>query len=100
MHSAAGADFLLRRGYDAISNIVRRHMTFDGLSRDFDEYTVVCLADKLVAGTKRVSVFERYAPAAEKFPVCTEIGDRVRRDCAAGFALYAKYAELTGESLC
>ena len=100
MHSAAGADFLLKCGYDAISDIVRRHMTFDGLSRDFDEYTVVCLADKLISGTKRVSVFERYAPASEKYAPGTEIGARVRRDCAAGFSLYAKYVELTGEALC
>ncbi len=100
MHSRAGADFLLARGYDAISEIVRRHMTFDGLSLDFDEFTVVCLADKLVSGTKRVSVFERYAPAEEKYAPGTEIGDRVRRDCGHGFSLYAKYVELTGECLC
>ena len=98
-HSAAGADFLESEGYFGVADVVRRHMTFDGLSNEFDEYTVVCLADKLVSGTARVSPFERYAPASEKYPSGTEIGNRVRRDCGRAFTLYARYVELTGDSL-
>lgn len=97
MHSEVGADFIHTQGYDAVSRIVRRHMSSDGLEPTLNEYTIVFLADKLIRETERVSPKERYAPAFEKFPKGTETGDRIRKDCRFSEFLLNKYIELTGD---
>ena len=97
MHSEAGADFLKKQGYDAVSQIVRRHMTSEGLDPVLNEASIVFLADKLIRETERVSPKERYAPAFEKFPEGTETGNRIRKDCSFSELLLNKYIELTGD---
>lgn len=97
MHAEAGGEFLKSQGYNAISEIVSHHMTSSGLQDDFNEQTVVFLADKLVRETEFVTPQQRYAPAFEKFPQGTEIGDRVRIDCDFSEKLYDKYVRITGD---
>jgi len=96
-HSEAGADFLKKQGYEAVSQIVLRHMTSDGLEPELNESAIVFLADKLIRETELVSPKERYAPAFEKFPEGTEIGNRIRKDCSFAEFLLNKYVELTGD---
>ena len=98
-HPRVGAEFLEKEGYVKLGDVVRCHMTFDGLGQDFDELTVVCLADKLISGTERVSPFERYRSPMEKFPENTETGGRIRRDLACAVSLCSRFEEITGEKL-
>ena len=97
MHAEAGGEFLKSLGYDAVSEIVSHHMVSDGLPLDFNEQTVVFLADKLVREAELVTPRVRYAPAYEKFPQGTEIGNRVRCDCDYSEKLYNKYLLITGD---
>ncbi|MBQ8830002.1 MAG: NTP transferase domain-containing protein [Oscillospiraceae bacterium] len=99
MHAEAGADYLRTLGYDAVANIVSHHMTAENLSADFNETTVVFLADKLMREREFVTPDVRYAPALEKFPEGSETGMRIRKDLAFSKMLYEKYISLTGDAL-
>lgn len=96
-HADAGADHIASLGYTAVGEIVRGHMT--GSYEKFTEKSVVFLADKLISETKRVSIDDRYAPALEKFPVGTEIGDRIRHDVQTAERLVDLHNIITGEVL-
>ena len=99
MHAESGARFLEKHGYTAVSDIVKHHMTSDGLSADMNEHTIVFLADKLLRETELVTPKERYAPAFSKFPKGTETGDRIRKDCAFAEQLLKLYTDLTGDKI-
>ncbi|WMJ84004.1 histidine phosphatase family protein [Oscillospiraceae bacterium LTW-04] len=66
-HAATGAAWLHALGYPKIAEVVRQHHDLDDVSR-IDEAAVVFIADKLVRGTKRVSLRERFE---ESFSKCT-----------------------------
>ena len=63
-HPYAGAAWLEELGYAGTAELVRRHNDHDG--RVLDEAGAVCLADKLVLGTRRCSVAERFAASEAK----------------------------------
>ncbi len=63
-HPYAGAAWLEELGYAGTAELVRRHNDHDG--RVLDEAGAVCLADKLVLGTRRCSVTERFAASEAK----------------------------------
>lgn len=98
-HAEIGANYLKALGYDAVSDIVRHHMTSEGLPLDFNECTVVYLADKLVHETELVTPSTRYAPALEKFPKGTEVGDRIIKDMKFAEMLLSKYIKITGDTI-
>ena len=98
-HAIAGGDFLKSLGYDAVSEIVKHHMTSETMPEDFDETTVVFLADKLMREREFVTPDVRYAPALEKFPTDSDVGIRIRKDLAFSNMLYEKYIRLTGDKL-
>ena len=98
-HADFGADYLKNLGYDAVSDIVRHHMTSENLPEDFNETTIVFLADKLMREREFVTPDIRYAPALEKFPEGSETGIRVRKDLAFSQKLYEKYMSLTGDAI-
>ncbi|NCB52028.1 MAG: HD domain-containing protein [Clostridia bacterium] len=64
-HSAKGADMLLALGYPRIADVIRQHHDLGDVSR-IDEAAVVFIADKLVRGTKRVTIRERFEKSLEK----------------------------------
>lgn len=74
-------------------------MTSEKLPLDFNECTVVYLADKLVHETELVTPSTRYSPALEKFPKGTKVGDRVRKDMSFAETLLSKYIEITGDTI-
>ena len=99
-HSAAGADFLQQRGYNAIADIVRLH---DGYSHtespQLDESGIVCLADKLVQDRLRVTLETRYRSVTDRFPADTAIGQHIRLNMAKCRQLLERYCRLTGDDL-
>ncbi|MGD0641998.1 MAG: hypothetical protein ABSC22_14720, partial [Roseiarcus sp.] len=66
-HADAGAELLRECGFPNVAAVVACHMaiSFDG--EHVDEGAVVYLADKLVRGTTRVSLEERFAPGFAHF---------------------------------
>lgn len=64
-HPACGARFLERRGYPHVAAIVAGHHDACQEVQPLDEAAVVFLADKLVCGTERVSIEERFARSAQ-----------------------------------
>ena len=99
MHAESGAEYLKSLGYDAVSDIVQCHMTSENLPLDFDERTIVFLADKLMREREFVTPDVRYAPALEKFPKDSEVGSRIRKDLEFSKILYKKYIDLTGDMI-
>jgi putative nucleotidyltransferase with HDIG domain len=81
-HAAVGADILARHGFPEVGAIVARHMTL-GFDGRLDEAAIVYLADKLISGTARVALEERFAPALKRF----------RNDPEALAAAHARFAE-------
>jgi len=99
-HHLAGADFLRAEGYAALADIAAQHYGFVGGDIPaFSEWSVVCLADKLVRETERVSIDERYAPSCLKFPADTYIGRRIRTSIKICNEMCRRYERITGEKL-
>jgi len=65
-HPARGAEVLERAGYPIVAQIVRKHHSADQRIDVPDEASVVFLADKLVVGTRRVSLEERFERSRAK----------------------------------
>lgn len=66
-HAEKGAVFLLKQGYPDTSDIIRCHHDIsDEHIAALDEHAVLYFADKLVIGTERVSIEERFAQSGEK----------------------------------
>jgi HD superfamily phosphodiesterase len=63
-HAESAADFLYREGYTEIAELVRCH--HDLAENSSPEAEILFLADKLVRGTQRVSLDERFAQSYEK----------------------------------
>ena len=61
-HAATGADYLMRRGYPRVADIIRSHhcLTPDDLEA-LNESTIVFYADKLINGTIEVGLEERFS---------------------------------------
>ncbi len=99
-HHLAAADFLRAEGYAALADIAAQHYGFVGGDiPSFNEWSVVCLADKLVHETERVTVEERYAPACQRFAPGTYIGNRIRNSVRICNELCRRYEMITGEAL-
>ena len=98
-HAREGEKVLRRLGFDRLASVVGSHMSFNGLPEGFSEQTLVCLADKLVREEERVSPEERYAPAMEKHPAGTPVGDRIREDREQAERLCDSFFRLTGKRL-
>jgi putative nucleotidyltransferase with HDIG domain len=64
-HARTGAGWLRQQGYPAVADIIAGHEDL-GEAPKIDEAAFVCLADKLILGTKDVSIEERFACSREK----------------------------------
>lgn len=95
-HEAAAEAFLEEKGYLALARVVGAHKGFpeepETLCR---EEVLVCLADKSILETSRVSFEERYRKALEKKPV----KERILRDIRTCRRLAEEYEVMTGEKL-
>ena len=76
-HAAVGGLWLKELGYPALAEIVRQHTEPD--SFEPNEAGLVFLADKLVRGTERVSLAERFASSAEKCKTPEAMAAHTRR---------------------
>lgn len=63
-HPAVGGEFLARRGYHALADMVARHHDLGGSPAV--ETQLLYLADKLVGGSRRVPLEERFAVSLQK----------------------------------
>jgi broad specificity phosphatase PhoE len=64
-HAETGAGWLAAIGYPAVADIIRQHHDPDDPART-DEAAVVFVADKLVLGTARVGLCERFEASRKK----------------------------------
>jgi len=63
-HARAGADLLLREGYPELAAVMAAHHDLPEAAPP--EAALLYLADKLVRGTERVTLEERFAASREK----------------------------------
>lgn len=67
-HAAVGAGIVAALGFPAVGAVIGRHMWIDFAPGDpIDEAVVVHLADKRVAGDRRVTLAERFAAIEGRF---------------------------------
>lgn len=67
-HAEVGAAAVRELGFPEVAEVVARHMRIDFADGDrIDEAAIVHLADKCVAGERRVTLAERFAAAEGKF---------------------------------
>lgn len=80
-HEEYAARALCEAGYAAVGAVVGNHMSLGGESTErWSESAVVFLADKLIRGTERVSLEERFfaSPDPRKLPFIQERYERAR----------------------
>jgi len=100
-HEQRAAQVLHAEGYAALARLVEAHGSFSGADPErITESLLVCVADKLVKGTRLVTPDERYAPAMEKFSASDEVGKRIRQDLLHCKRFLTRYEALTGDYLC
>ncbi|MCR5846318.1 MAG: NTP transferase domain-containing protein [bacterium] len=99
-HSKEGAALLRKLGYLKLADIVIAHDGFFGLyPKDFDEATIVNLADKFMQNDQLVTIGKRYEKATKAFPENTPIGARIALDVEILERLQQRYEELTHDRI-
>lgn len=95
-HPAAAAAFLRSRGYPALADVVKEHMSPEKPPDTIcDAAAIVFLADKLIRETERVTLRERYQKALRH----RDVRARVLRDIGLCERLISEFEEITGEKL-
>lgn len=95
-HERAAGDFLRDRGYEALAFVVERHRGFGNKPRSVcREDVVVCLADKLIQESGRVSLKVRYGKALGQ----RIIKEEKLRDFRICCELAKEFEVITGEKL-
>ncbi len=84
-HDQAGGRLLKEMGFKQVGKIVSVHTDLPGDALDW-ESKIVYLADKLIKGTNRVTLAQRYDPSNRPFVLTPEIAARIsaRRKRAEG----------------
>lgn len=101
-HSREGSALLRGMGFNAAADMVLKHnfIERDAAGRPlFSEQSIVCLADKLVRETERVTVDRRYEKVLEMFKPDTEIGQKILENIALCRVLIDEFEKITGERL-
>jgi len=75
-HDEAGGSLLREMGFIRVGNIVAVHTDLPREINDW-ESKIVFLADKLIKGTQRVSLSQRYDPATRPFKITMEISTQI-----------------------
>lgn len=99
-HPEAARDFLEKRGYLALAKVVREHSGFEGMLAAgpvsiSQEPAIVCLADKLIRETERVTLEQRYQKAFAH----ENVNPRILRDLQICRRLSEEFEAITGEKL-
>ena len=99
-HEAAGAELLRGLGLGRLAEIVAVHRDAPPpLSGGLTEKEVVCLADKLVSGSKRVSVQQRFQEKLALYAGDVEACLAIRRRLVNALALQAMVEGITGKDI-
>lgn len=94
-HAKAAGAFLRERGYLALAEVVGAHMEFLKPATICRESVIVCLADKLICGTERVTPEQRYQEAFAH----ENMKPQVQRDLQICRRLTEEFEIITGEKL-
>lgn len=99
-HEAEGARMMQRLGLSELAEVVGAHRDAKILDNGhFGEKELVCLADKLVHGGKRVVVEERFAEKLEIYKADEQACRAIRRRLDNALGLQRKVEEITGKTL-
>ena len=99
-HAAAGADLLAQMGCSGLARIVGTHMQIlVDKQAPIDEAQVVHLADKLVAGSRLVTLTERFDAKHKKYGHDPVAAQRIEQRRQAALTIQAKLERLTGKSV-
>lgn len=95
-HEKRAGEFLAQKGYLALAEIAQAHGGFKEMPRSIcQEQVIVCLADKLIRETERVSLLQRYQKAFRN-PV---VKPAIKKSYDICCRLVKEYEERTGEKL-
>lgn len=99
-HPKRGERLLRSKGFPKLSGIVASHMDME-LKPEWviDEAALVFLADKLVQGTRLVSLTERFTPALERFADNPEILNAVSNRKRTAEVIWNRVASILGINL-
>jgi len=99
-HAAAGAHLLHAMGFPAMAALVAGHMEMQ-LSQDspLDEAQIVCLADKLVAGTTLVSLKQRFDAKLKKYGHDPKVSATIIRRRRMAFLIQEKVEQISGNTI-
>lgn len=78
-HDLVGGFILRKYGYIKVAEIIEKHMNIQKLDDDINEEQIVYLVDKLVKGTKLVSIEERFTSSKMKYKNNREIFENINR---------------------
>ena len=99
-HAAAGAAALDRLGFPRVAELVAQHMDLvPQTSQEPSAAEILYLADKLVAGSRRVTLEERFAPKLARFAGQAGPLTAIRRRLDAARQIQHRVERLTGQSL-
>ena len=99
-HETHGAEMLRRFGLVKLSGIVAAHRTVaPPASGKLTEKEVVCLADKLVSGCRRVSIQQRFSEKLTRFADNAEACTAIRGRLANALAVENLVKQATGKSM-
>ncbi len=96
-HPKRGERLLRCKGFSELSGIIASHMDME-LKPEWviDEASLVFLADKLVQGTRLVSLTERFTPALERFADNPEILNAISNRKRTAEAIWNRVAGILG----
>lgn len=98
-HEEAGADLLQRMGYPDLAWVVAKHMEIDAADvAALNEAALVFYADKVTEETCRVTPYQRYARALDRFPPGTEIGEHIMANLKMAWAVETALRSQLGPS--
>jgi molybdenum cofactor cytidylyltransferase len=98
-HAQTGAARLQSLGFPRVAAIVASHMDLDFSGGELNEAAIVFLADKLIRGTKLVSLAQRFGRALEHFRDNPEALAAARRRFATAQAVAAAVEIRLGQPL-
>lgn len=77
-HAGEGARIVKEFGYDSVSDIISSHMEIENV-HDISEREIVYISDKLIKGTKVVTLDERFGEAFKRYKDAPEVLEKVRK---------------------
>jgi len=99
-HAAAGAHLLHAMGFPAMAALVAIHMDIrPSQDSPLDEAQIVYLADKLVAGTRLVSLKQRFDAKLKKYGRDPKASAEIDQRQRAALTIQSKVEQLSGQTM-